>query len=686
MNKIKSLLIIIFFLFTFENSIAQWSQSLGPETGDITSIIYTDTSIYIGCTNFGGIFKSNNMGNNWSPVGNINLNKKDIRSMILKENVLYAGNINGIIKSTNGGASWTDSYSGSTIGTIAFNDNYIFAGKSNGIIVSSDNGNSWIPSNNGLTNNFIQIIRTNGNDIYAGTFSGIFKSSNNGINWNLISPSLQNVINDLLILEDTILAAVSGLGIYISTNEGINWQNISQGIPYTNPIALSKENNRIIASFYSGGIYYTPNTGNAWFQANIGLRPLPIVNTLVSKNNITLAGSFGNGFYTSLTNQLSWSIKNTGLVASSVSSLEKCNRGLLAGTNKGVFISSNGGGNWESAGHFMECNYVTEIKKAGENIYAGTKGGCGMMKSTDEGLTWTPINNGLSSNIINGITIYENEEIFAATNSGIHNSNNYGSSWSIINTLPVTDFFSVQFLDSVLYAASYNTIYKSTNLGINWISASNGIPAASGINSFEKIGNKIFAAGNMGVFQSTNNGVSWNSANAGLGDTFINSLISIGDYLVLSTVFTGNYYSSNEGQSWLPLNGGLSSKTISLYSMDSLLFAGTQGNGVYNLNFKTVNIKSSSDFILNGFELYQNYPNPFNSSTKISFYLPSETKINLKVFDMLGREVLSLIDNEYKRSGTHSIFFNGSNLSSGLYLYSLDINKHKITNRMVLIK
>ena len=86
------------------------------------------------------------------------------------------------------------------------------------------------------------------------------------------------------------------------------------------------------------------------------------------------------------------------------------------------------------------------------------------------------------------------------------------------------------------------------------------------------------------------------------------------------------------------------------------------------------------------YKLDQNYPNPFNPSTKISFTLPSSQTVTLKVYDMLGREVATLVNNEAMSSGSHTMNFDASSLSSGIYIYTLSGNGVSLTKRMTLIK
>ncbi|MBK9334608.1 MAG: T9SS type A sorting domain-containing protein [Ignavibacteria bacterium] len=93
---------------------------------------------------------------------------------------------------------------------------------------------------------------------------------------------------------------------------------------------------------------------------------------------------------------------------------------------------------------------------------------------------------------------------------------------------------------------------------------------------------------------------------------------------------------------------------------------------------------------VNSYYLSQNYPNPFNPSTKITFNIPVSGNISLKIYDMLGREVKSLV-NDFRNAGTYNVDFNGADLSSGVYFYKLDAvgrdgNNFVMTKRMVLIK
>ncbi|MBK7254286.1 MAG: T9SS type A sorting domain-containing protein [Ignavibacteria bacterium] len=94
---------------------------------------------------------------------------------------------------------------------------------------------------------------------------------------------------------------------------------------------------------------------------------------------------------------------------------------------------------------------------------------------------------------------------------------------------------------------------------------------------------------------------------------------------------------------------------------------------------------SVTNLIPDNFSLKQNYPNPFNPSTVISYSIPKSGLVTLKVYDVLGKEVASLI-NEVKTSGSYEYQFNGTNLSSGVYFYRLESGNFSDTKKMFLLK
>jgi hypothetical protein len=85
------------------------------------------------------------------------------------------------------------------------------------------------------------------------------------------------------------------------------------------------------------------------------------------------------------------------------------------------------------------------------------------------------------------------------------------------------------------------------------------------------------------------------------------------------------------------------------------------------------------------FALMQNYPNPFNPTTTIQYALPKSSNVEIKVYDLVGREVTTLI-NEFKQAGNYSVEFNANNFASGVYFYRIKAGDFTDTKKMLLVK
>jgi hypothetical protein len=86
------------------------------------------------------------------------------------------------------------------------------------------------------------------------------------------------------------------------------------------------------------------------------------------------------------------------------------------------------------------------------------------------------------------------------------------------------------------------------------------------------------------------------------------------------------------------------------------------------------------------YELFQNYPNPFNPSTIIEFALPEASLVSLRVYNIIGQEIKTLISNEFRDAGIHQVTFDASKLANGVYLYRIETAGVTITKKMTLMK
>lgn len=142
-----------------------------------------------------------------------------------------------------------------------------------------------------------------------------------------------------------------------------------------------------------------------------------------------------------------------------------------------------------------------------------------------------------------------------------------------------------------------------------------------------------------------------------------------------------------------PANGNNAFRSVEVTN-NGLIFCGntTQGNSTKALIVRTdsigqihpVRIQNSNELI-QGFRLHQNYPNPFNPVTTISFVLPQNELVELKIYDLNGREIMTLVKS-FKLEGYHSVKVDGSALTSGVYFYKIQAAEFEATGKMILIK
>jgi hypothetical protein len=133
---------------------------------------------------------------------------------------------------------------------------------------------------------------------------------------------------------------------------------------------------------------------------------------------------------------------------------------------------------------------------------------------------------------------------------------------------------------------------------------------------------------------------------------------------------------------------------IGKWHLDSNLVDSIHGwNGTIsgNVGYDTVTwcpitgIQQISTTVPKDYVLEQNYPNPFNPTTTIKFSIPKEGYVEMKLFDVTGREVATLVSDPFK-AGTYEIDFDGTKLSSGVYFYKVVVGDFTATKKMVLIK
>jgi photosystem II stability/assembly factor-like uncharacterized protein len=350
---------------------------------------------------------------------------------------------------------------------------------------------------------------------------------------------------------------------------------------------------------------------------------------------------------------------------------------IFAGTRvSGVYLSSDNGINWTQTS--LNNNWVFSLAISGNNVFAGTD--MGVFLSTNNGLNWTQTS--LNNHWILSLTIDGNNFIYAATDVNfIYRSINNGLNWTQ-TSLP-DQYISALANNNNVFAGACAGVYRSTNNGMNWIQTSLNY---RDIYSLATSGNNVFAGTDYGVFHSTDNGISW--IQTAFTNQSINALLLTG-YNIFAGADSGVYLSTNYGTNWLPRNEGFPGGYFLIQSfciINNYLIAGTSQHGAWRRYLpELVGIKLISNILPERFELYQNYPNPFNPKTIINFQLPMKNYVILKIYDILGREVSTLINEELK-AGTYQVDWDASNYTSGVYFYKFTSREFTETKKMILMK
>jgi len=355
--------------------------------------------------------------------------------------------------------------------------------------------------------------------------------------------------------------------------------------------------------------------------------------------------------------------------------------------SNGVFRSSDNGANWVAVNNGLPLVNNRSIIAKGTSIFVSSTTG-GVYRSTNNGDNWTAVISGLTKlNVL--YFCVSGTNIFAGTGGprgSIFRSTNDGTSWNEVFILP-TDGTVSHFTTkgtNLFAAASFflsSKIYISSNNGLNWSAAPGSLTLISSI-----IGNEpnLFIGTYQGVSISTNSGTNWSSC--GLQQFDIYDFAVSGSRLFAGTDTGGVYLSTNNGTNWITKNQGFIGipGVVKLFIYNNYIFAG--GLYVWRRSLsEIIGIQSISTETPSKYSLSQNYPNPFNPITKIKFALQKSSNVNITVYDMIGKEIEVLV-NEQLREGTYQTEWNGNSFSSGVYFYKISAGDFTETRKMLLVK
>ncbi|MFL6256857.1 MAG: SBBP repeat-containing protein, partial [Pyrinomonadaceae bacterium] len=309
--------------------------------------------------------------------------------------------------------------------------------------------------------------------------SPAYRSTDGGATWSASSSGLSaSSVNDFAVAQGVIYAG-SNLGVYRSTDGGASWQLGGQVRPSTAPfitraVVVDPTNSAIVYAGTSGGSgLYKSTDGGTTFEAKASGLTIPVVTTLVINPNTPTT--------------------------------------LYAGTQLGIFKTTNGGDSWTQVQGSPSTGLSTAINKLvidpsnPQTLYAATTSR-GVLKTTDGGANWVQVNNGLMQS---GITLQPRTLALDPLNP------------------------------SIIYAGVSgftNGVYKSTDGGANWVSSSTGLTTTINGQTFTPVINAIlidpaspsivYAATGFGIYKSTDGGANWAPANTGLANRNILALAS----------------------------------------------------------------------------------------------------------------------------------------------------------------
>jgi hypothetical protein len=696
-----------------------------------TNIVYCGTgeanslrSYYPGT----GIYRSTNSGVNWTfiglqnsfSIGNITINPSNT-------NELYAAAVGslrhnnperGIYKSTDAGSTWVQSlYIADSVGAIDVvidpsnparvfaamwertrRENYVkYGGPKSALYLSTNSGLNWSIVNGGFPSNSatlgrisLDISKSNSQIICAlisnadGSSGGMYKSTNGGVNWTLINSSVASSsnyawFNRVCKINPTNPNQIFCGGLYmeVSSNGGTSFPTVFSSIHVDHhAVCYAPSNTSFIVIGNDGGIDFSTNGGSGFSSSpSLPVTQFYAGDVSYQNGNVMIGGAQDNG---------------TNMTSGSVSTWSEVYGG---------------------DGFYCLIDYNNPL-----NVYASSQTG-GLGRSTNGGASFSGGTSGLDLTYTNWSTPYimdkNNPQILYCGTYKIHKTINGMQSWTaispdlakahVVNLGTITTVDVSKSNPNVIYTGTDDAnVWVTTNSGTNWNLINSGLPNrwvtrvtihpdSANICYVTLSGYKVDSTG-AHIFRTTNYGTNWTSISSNLPDAPINDVLI--DPVNRNRLYIGTDYgvmvSQNLGQSWAVLGSGFPSNVpvhdLTIHAPTSRLIAWTHGRSTFSIDIGAIQGISNQNIIAGGYKLYQNYPNPFNPSTNIKFQIAYTSFVSLKVFDILGKEIETLV-NDKKSPGDYKINFDGSNLASGIYFYKLSINSEQVAiKKMTLIK
>lgn len=413
-----------------------------------------------------------------------------------------------------------------------------------------------------------------------------------------------------------------------------------------------------------------------------------------------------------------WQLRNNGLPQGdnygyAIDAVDQNN--AVAGLRVGIYKTTNAGTNWQQ----ISSESIIDISMVSSStIFAVTLNK--IIKTTDGGNTWTTtLENPSSSGAFNFIKYFQGALVALAdcnnstSPAKVYKSTDMGASWQSVNQTSLIGGWSGDIWHRLDFGSANNGVFhvsgmgaqrtfRTSDGGVSWIDT-----GLDPIMRCLKMYNQSYGLGiginytggvrtGFYVHITRNGGQTWETRNINLNSDVVRAIEFIPNNpsnVFLSTL-TGFYFSADSGKTWSNQNINLGSTRcedikfvndnngwLLCYNGD-VYWTNNKGNAVVGIQ-KQIKIPVQ-------YALDQNYPNPFNPSTNIKFALPEADRVAIKVYDILGQEIKTLLEGDLS-AGEHSVIWNGDNstgqkVSAGIYLYSISANRFTQTRKMVLLK
>ena len=686
-----------------------WISTPTTQFGKISCVFAKSNGyLFVGGEN-NGLFRSSDLGQNWTTM-TLNFGRVQALAESSQETLFILAN--GILYiSANNGYGWQHPHNAIQPPVYMVGDNFnsVYVAGNGFMKRSVDQGVSY--NNLGYINyydRFRSVSITSDSIIFIGKANGeyyyqygsITRSNNYGTTFYNHGLTHTSVTHTLLFNNQYLIAA-NNEGIYKnefrSSSQFIKIDNDLKEPPVLDFITTFAT---VVTVCDSGGIFkYSNNTG--WQRQYANISSDARISTAYIRFFV-LIGTRNMGLWRTTDNGATWSrISLNNNLNEDIFSIRAKDDNLIfcATKNNGVFVSTDKGINWRFCTNGLPEAYSIEaldVNNSGNCFLSTTNDG--LFFSEDSGYTWVPRSQGLPLGCrVTSITHY-NDILFCTTYSdGVFKSTNQGSDWyKLTSGLPANLSSPTIRVKSNghVFIGNDRMVYGSFNLGENWF---NYVPVPVGVKilsmGFDNAGYLYVGCDNGAVYKSYDNilPVELSSFTAQLSENKV--------LLTWSTETETNNLGfeiqrTSDSTNWITIgfkegNGTTTEPQNYLYEDNISEFY----NSVLQYRLKQIDYDGSYDYsevaevVINSldYNLSQNYPNPFNPSTKISWQSPVSAHQTLKVYDVLGNEVATLV-NEFRNAGSYEVDFDASKLSSGVYFYKLQAGDFVQTKKMLLMK